>query len=92
VGVSKTPPQAFEVVDCDDTPTPRRGRPPIVLDTVKGCTDELARLYRDARHGRLDVNRAAKLAYLLQILIRGHEVATLEARILALEASHDTQT
>ena len=91
--MSKTEPQAFEVVDMDATPTPRRGgRPPIVLDTVKGCTDELGRLYRDARHGRLDVNRAAKLAYLLQILIRGHEVATLEARILALEANHDAQT
>jgi hypothetical protein len=88
--MSKTPLQAVEVVEIDDAPTPRRGgRPPIVLDTVKGCTDELARLYRDARHGRLDVNRAAKLAYLLQILIRGHEVATLEARINALEASYE---
>ncbi|MDE1952339.1 MAG: hypothetical protein KGL51_00460 [Betaproteobacteria bacterium] len=73
----------------DATPTPRRGRPPIVLDTVKGCTDELGRLYRDARHGRLDESRATKLAYLLQILIRGHEVATLEARILALESTHE---
>ncbi len=87
--MSKKTPQTFEVVELDATPTPRRGRPPIVLDTVKGCTDELGRLYRDARHGRLDESRATKLAYLLQILIRGHEVATLEARILALESTHE---
>lgn len=87
--MSKKTPQTFEVVDIDDTPTPRRGRPPIVLDTVSGCISELGRLYRDARHGRLDVTKATRLAYILQILIRGHETAALEARIDALEATHE---
>lgn len=73
----------------DDDPTLRRGRPPIRLDTAMGCLEELARLYRDARHGRLDPSKATRLAYLLQILIRGHEVANLEARIAALEESYE---
>ncbi len=83
--------QAAEVPDVEDTP-PRRGRPPIELSNVRGVVDELSRLYRDARHGRLDVNRAAKLAYLLQILLKAHEVATLEARINALEVTTHERT
>ncbi|NNM66239.1 MAG: hypothetical protein HKL99_16820 [Burkholderiales bacterium] len=86
--MSKKKPQAFEVVDMDNAPTPL-GRPPIKLDTVQGCLDELAAVYRAAKHGRMDVNRATKLGYLLQILIRGHETASLEARIAALELPHE---
>jgi hypothetical protein len=76
------------VVELEDT-LPPSGRPPIKLDTVQGCLSELAAVYRAAKHGRMDVNRATKLGYLLQILIRGHETASLEARILALEATHE---
>lgn len=86
--MSKRTPQPFEVVDIDEAPTPL-GRPPIKLDTVQGCLSELAAVYRAAKHGRMDVNRATKLGYLLQILIRGHETVSLEARILALEATHE---
>ena len=86
--MSKKTPQTFDVVEMEGTPTPL-GRPPIKLGTVQGCLDELVAVYRAAKHGRMDVNRATKLGYLLQILIRGHETASLEARILALEATHE---
>ncbi len=86
--MSKKTPQTFEVVELDNAPTPL-GRPPIQLDTVRGCLDELAAVYRAAKHGRMDMNRATKLGYLLQIIIRGHETATLEARIAALELPHE---
>lgn len=90
--MSKKALQAVEVVEMDDTPIPARsgrGRPPIALNSVQGCLAELAAVYRAAKHGRMDINRATKLGYLLQILIRGHETATLEARIQALEATHE---
>ena len=65
--------------------TPTRGRPAIDLSTPTGVLDELARLYRDARWGRLKVERASKLAYLLQSLLKAHQVVVLERRVAALE-------
>lgn len=73
-----------EILTIEDTPTPR-GRPSIRLDTVTGCLQELAAVYRAAKHGRMEINRATKLAYMLQIMLRGHETAVLEARVTALE-------
>lgn len=69
--------------------TPRRGRPPIALDTPQGVLDELARLYRDARHGRLQIDRATRLAYLLSLMLKGHQVVALERRVAALENPPD---
>ncbi len=86
--MSKTPPLPAEVLDANGDPPRAGGRPPIRLDTVHGCLEELAAVYRAAKHGRMDVNRAAKLTYMLQVILRGHETAVLEARINALEASH----
>ena len=48
---------------------PRRGRRPIDLSTTAGVLEELSRVYRDARHGRLDVNRAAKLTFILNVAL-----------------------
>ena len=88
-GLNKTGAQAMEVLDLDDTPTPSGGRPPIRLDTVAGTLAELGAIYRAAKHGRMDVARATKLTYILQVILRGHETAALEARINALEAAYD---
>ena len=87
--MSKTATHPVEVLELNDGLPSRGGRPPIKLDTVSGCIEELGRLYRDARHGRLDPSRATRLAYILQILIKGHEVATIEARLNALEATYE---
>ncbi len=78
--------QSVEILTTEDTPPPR-GRPPIQLNTVHGCLDELAAVYRAAKHGRMDINRATKLTYIIQIMLRGHETAVLEARVTALEVS-----
>ena len=47
---------------------------------------ELARLYRQARAGQMEVQDASRLANILQILARVLETSDLEARIEALEA------
>lgn len=82
--MSKKALEPVEILTAEDAPTPR-GRPPIRLDTVNGCLEEMAAVYRAAKHGRMDINRATKLAYMLQIMLRGHETAVLEARVTALE-------
>ena len=87
--MSKNAPKAAEMQCVDDTPTPTRGRPPIDLSTPTGVLDELARLYRDARHGRLQVERATKLAYLLSMCLKAHQTVTLERRVAALEGDDD---
>lgn len=63
------------------TPAPRVGR----LDTLPRCRRELARLYRDARGGRLDAQTAARLASIIAIVARMIEGSELEARLAALE-------
>ena len=87
--MSKTATHPVEVLEPNDGLPSRGGRPPIKLDTVSGCIEELGRLYRDARHGRIDAGRAAKLGYLLQILVRAHESASLESRVSALEGVYE---
>lgn len=84
--MSKTKLIAAEVVD-EAADTPRRGRRSIDLSTTAGVLEEIARLYRDARHGRIQVERAAKLVYILNSALKAHELVTIEARINALEAT-----
>ena len=55
------------------------------LDSMAAVRRELARLYKEARAGGLDVAAASKLANLLQILGRMIEGAELEKRIEELE-------
>lgn len=86
--MSKKPLQPVQVLGMTGTPPHGRGGPPIRLDTVHGCLEELAAVYRAAKHGRMDVNRARSMTYMLQVILRGHETAALEARINALETTH----
>src|SRR3954462_15546799 len=62
-------------------PPPRRAR----LDTMARVRRELARVYREARAGRLDVADASKLANILQIMGRMIETTEVETRLDALE-------
>src|SRR5689334_5109480 len=64
-----------------DPPPPPRGR----LDTMARVRRELARVYREARAGGLDVADASKLANILQIMGRMIETSEVEARLAALE-------
>jgi hypothetical protein len=63
------------------TPPPR-----LPLDTMLRVRRELARVYREARAGKLDVADASKLANILQIMGRMIESSDFEARLAALEA------
>ena len=64
-----------------EDPPPRRAR----LDTMARVRRELARVYREARAGRLDVADASKLANILQVMGRMIETSEVEARLDALE-------
>lgn len=56
------------------------------LSSAEDICRELARLYRAARAGQVEVQDASRLANILQILARVLETSDLEARIEALEA------
>src|SRR3954449_8088638 len=64
-----------------EDPPPLRAR----LDTMARVRRELARVYREARAGRLDVADASKLANILQIMGRMIETSEVETRLDALE-------
>src|SRR4051812_39609332 len=65
----------------EDPPPPPRAR----LDTMARVRRELARVYREARAGMLDVADASKLANILQIMGRMIETSEVETRLDALE-------
>ena len=62
-----------------------RASPSPRLDSMAAVRRELARLYRQARAGELEVGDASRLAHMLQILARLIEGCEIEARIEALE-------
>lgn len=75
------PTKTLQLVDPQDInrhPTPRLG-------TAADVRMEMARLYRDARSGRVEVGDATKLAYLLSTLANLMRIDDLEQRTAALE-------
>ena len=70
-------------------PTPRLPR--LRLDTVTRVRQEIARVYVEARHKRLDVQDAARLANILALVGRLIEGAELERRIQVLERARTGQ-
>lgn len=70
--------QLVEPQDINRHPTPRLG-------TAADVRMEMARLYRDARSGRVEIADATKLAYLLSTLANLMRVDDLEQRTAALE-------
>lgn len=61
------------------------------LVTVDDICKELAKLYREARSGRIDVTDASKLANMLSILSRIKGDSDLEARLERLEGKEIQQ-
>lgn len=55
------------------------------LDSAGGVLKEMATVYRAARAGRLDVQTACRLTFILQSMGRLWEVVELERRVTALE-------
>lgn len=62
-------------------PTP----PKIKLQTLEDCRREAARVYREARAGKLDTSEASKLSFMLQGVAKMIEAGQIEKRIEALE-------
>ncbi len=55
------------------------------LDTVGGVCTELAKVYREARRGDLDMAEAKGLTYVLREIRCALEASDIERRIEALE-------
>ncbi|KJV07547.1 hypothetical protein [Methylocucumis oryzae] len=57
------------------------------LDTMQDVKREMAKVYREARSGTIDVQDATKLTWCLQAVGKVIEGSDLEKRIEALEAN-----
>lgn len=56
------------------------------LSSALDCRREMSKVYRLARHGRLALEDASRLTFMLSSIAKIVETADLEARIKALEA------
>ncbi len=59
------------------------------LDSMQDVKREMAKVYREARSGLVDVQDATKLTWCLQAVGKVIECSDLEKRIEALEANHE---
>lgn len=63
----------------------------IKLVTIMDCKREMARVYRDSRTGRIDIQDGTRLVYMLAQIGKLIEVSELENRIELLEkAQHES--
>lgn len=70
--------------------TPRLLRtPPVKLHTLQNIRDELGRVYRQARIGKLPTQDATRLAYLLGEMRQMIMAMDIEARITQLERNRN---
>tara|TARA_B100000405_G_scaffold302449_1_gene265777 strand:+ start:974 stop:1258 length:285 start_codon:yes stop_codon:yes gene_type:complete len=74
----------------DDAPPPSPTGKRVKLKTVGDVSREMAKLYREARNGKIDVSDASKLANMLSILSRILETSDLERRVEKLEGHEVT--
>lgn len=70
-------------------PTPTKREKFIPLSTLNDVKVELARLYRQAKAGKVETSDASRLAFILNSLGRVIVDAELEARIQQLEQLTD---
>ena len=70
-------------------PAPQLVRtPPIKLDSLRHLRDELGRVYREARAGKIATQDATRLAFMLGQLRELVMAMEIEGRIAALEATN----
>ena len=60
--------------------------PKINLSSCEDIRREMARVYREARSGKLPISDATRLSYILVQIIKVHELIALEERINVLES------
>lgn len=75
-----------ELIPAD--PTPQQIR----LVTAMDCKREMARVYRDARSGRIDMQDGTRLVYMLSHVGKMIEVSEFEKRIEELEKAQHENT
>ena len=68
-----------EVIPTNTTPTQ------IKLSPAMDCKREMARVYRDSRQGRIDIQDGTRLVYMLAQIAKLIEVSEFEKRIELLE-------
>ena len=64
-------------------PSPLRRGP--VLETLTDVRREMARVYRNMRHGRIDTQDATRMTYVLSQIAKIIQTAELDARVAAVE-------
>ena len=64
-------------------PTPRRRGP--VLETLTDVRREMARVYRQMRHGRIESQDATRMTYVLTQIAKIIQTSELDARVEAVE-------
>jgi hypothetical protein len=67
------------------TPSPRRKPNVGRLCTLTSVRQEMARVYREARHGKISVQEAGRFAFILSLIGKIIEGADLEKRIAEVE-------
>lgn len=65
---------------------PPDNSPRINLGTAEHIRQEMARVYRDARSGKIETSEAGKLAYILTAVLKAHESGVIEKRLGDLES------
>ena len=59
----------------------------INLATSEDVRREMARVYREARAGKLPISDATKFSYILTQILKAYELTVLESRLEVLEAN-----
>ena len=71
-----------EPVGVFDNPTPR-----INLSSSEDIRREMAKVYREARTGKLPICDATKFSYILTQILKAYELTVLESRLEVLEGN-----
>lgn len=71
---------SLNVIEFNEQPTPK-----INLATCEDVRREMAKVYREARTGKLPISDATKFSYILTQILKAHELTVLESRIELLE-------
>ena len=66
-------------------PVPPPPASPLNLHDLPSVRREMAKVYRDARSGRIDTQDGTRLAYILTQIAKLHEIEDFERRIKQLE-------
>ena len=85
MSVAKKPPASRAVTGEVLDPTPRGRSSPIKLTNADEIRLEMARVYREARAGKLEAQQATRLVYMLGEIRKAYETSVIERRITALE-------